>query len=510
LTTNLSALGNRAKTVTIAGALLLAMLQTAAPAAARSMSLAGTAPLHQGAGMAGKPSVRALAVQRALRQAGYHLGAPGADGRFGPLTAAAVRRLQARAGLAVDAIVGASTRRLLGAVVARADLREGVGMGPRPSVRVRRLQRTLERGGFDVGPPGADGRFGPLTAIAVRRMQNHYGLTPDAIVGSTTRRAISLIADGKGGRRDRTNDRAAGARRPAPQRAVGKPRPAAPRTRRASSLRKPTEPVRSDPPSRVQRAPERRATIKTTPQRTNGPDTTAFTLIALLAALLAAAALMSTVLSRRRWADPHVGQTGRDVHLEGPSDDPDTGGSRGFGLGAPVPAECAGRGSDVARRPSRLTAGEPVIGYVAVDHDDAEVGSSAMHDAVRRIEVICAAAEWDLHEVIRDEVGGSMLGRPGLTLALDKIAADQARALVVSDSRQLTTSLSDLAALLEWFRDVKAALILDDLELDTTTPEGRQTASTLIAMSARESESASGGRDTAPRPRHFSRGGTRR
>lgn len=92
---------------------LVALVATAAPASATTRS-ASTPVLALGAGMGAKPSPAVRRVQRVLDHRGYHLGAPGVDGRFGPLTDAAVRRLQADTGLVVDGVVGSQTRKALG------------------------------------------------------------------------------------------------------------------------------------------------------------------------------------------------------------------------------------------------------------------------------------------------------------------------------------------------------------------------------------------------------------
>ncbi len=361
-------------------------------------------------------------------------------------------------------------------------LEQGAGLGASPSAGVRRVQRILDRRGFDLGRPGVDGRFGPLTAAAVRRLQTRYGLVPDGVVGPKTRSVLGLIERASQARRG-------GAREPrsTPRRPATSPPSATPTT---PSTGRPAAPPRgAQPVGPVERT------------STNGSD---LPIIVAAIALLLAATAVAVALTRRRpeGADGLVA-IDRELYLEGESERPDIGSFRGFALATAVPRDAGDdprrarylvddprkpapvwvEGGDVRRSPSKLGSGEPVIGYVATVSDP-----RTDQEAFMDIESACDQAGWRLEEIVRDQDTGRMVGRPGFRSALERIVAGEARALVVSDSRSLVRSLADLSALLEWFRDAEAALVALDLELDTATVHGHQTASTLISVSAWEGE----------------------
>jgi len=363
-------------------------------------------------------------------------------------------------------------------------LAEGAGLGGAPSAAVRRVQRILERRGFDLGAPGVDGRFGPLTAAAVRRAQARYGLAADGVVGPKTRRLLSLLV----------RVRRTPARRP---RATQSPPATAhnPQTT-PTTPRQPTTTTAGRP------VPGGRAATRVASTR---GDSTLSIVLAAVAALVSAAALTAALARRRRRPDeaPLLSAIDRDLYVEGRSERPEVGAFRGFALATAIPRDAEDdprrvrylvddprkpapvwiHGAEIRRSPSQLGAGAPVIGYVTTDPDAARD-----QDAFIEIERICEQAGWELEEIVRDPASGPMVARPGLTRALQSIANGDARGLIVTDARSLVRSLGDLGALLEWFRDAEAALVAVDIDLDTATIHGHQTASTLIAVSGWETQ----------------------
>jgi peptidoglycan hydrolase-like protein with peptidoglycan-binding domain len=130
------------------------------------------------------PSRAVRSLQSKLTAGGFTPGP--VDGRFGPMTKAAVQRFQQADGLAVDGIVGPHTRHGLSA----GGLLPGAGsIEPGGSGAVKRLQRRLERSGFS--PGAADGRYGPRTAAAVKRFQHARHLAASGIASAATLRALA-------------------------------------------------------------------------------------------------------------------------------------------------------------------------------------------------------------------------------------------------------------------------------------------------------------------------------
>ena len=381
-------------------------------------------------------------------------------------------------------------------------LAQGAGMGAKPSPAVRSVQRVLRQHGYDLGRPGVDGRFGPLTAAAVRHLQSDYGLDADGIVGPKTRKLVRLLKTSTS--------------------AHGKPAPNKPAAKTPAS-KKPAAPNGTAKSPSTQPAP---AQPTTTPQQqpalTSRDGSGDGTLIAILAAIAIAALAVAlwpmargARQKRRPQPAPAVAPIARDLYLEGYSEDPRVGDFRGHALAATIPeaqddepepegtsylvddvrkpAPVWVSGSDVQRTTSGLTPGAPVYGYVTVPGD---APPTYADEPAHRIQEACDRGRWELVEVVTDRENGQTLDRPGLTYALEQIADGKAQGLVVSELRRVSRSIADLGALMAWFRDARAALIALDLGVDTSTPAGREVAAAMVRVGEWERERA------ATRSRH--------
>jgi DNA invertase Pin-like site-specific DNA recombinase/peptidoglycan hydrolase-like protein with peptidoglycan-binding domain len=339
---------------------------------------------------------------------------------------------------------------------AEALLSTGVGLHHQPSVRVRDLQRALVRDGQSIGRPGVDGRFGPLTRTAVRRAQRKHHLKVDGIAGPHTLRALRVTGAARAATRRRRHE--------------------ATSHRTVTNLR----PATAAGAAAARRAPASARTASTSapvPLSTQGSGRSTL-IVGSLALLIVALFAVAYIRQRRRYAarlaayhletfiPPLPGQARPDHapptdHAVKAADDRPT-------TTAPVAAPATRSG---------LQAGALVIGYVT----GPRAGRSEEHPPERDVERACERSGWQLVEVVRDREDGSILERPALTGALERITAGQAHGLVVNDARLLSRSV-DFAKFVQWFRDADAALIALDLGLDTSTPEGSRVASSLITL----------------------------
>ena len=125
------------------------------------------------------------ALQVALRARGLYAGS--IDGLQGPLTSAATRSFQRRAGLAPSGVAGTSTREALGRYGRHVLGSRLLARGTR-GWDVAALQFLLARHGF----PSAtiDGVLGFHTDRALRRFQRWAGLPVDGVAGPSTVSAL--------------------------------------------------------------------------------------------------------------------------------------------------------------------------------------------------------------------------------------------------------------------------------------------------------------------------------
>jgi DNA invertase Pin-like site-specific DNA recombinase/peptidoglycan hydrolase-like protein with peptidoglycan-binding domain len=339
-------------------------------------------------------------------------------------------------------------------------LAQGAGMGAQPSAKVRVVQRVLHHRGYELGAPGVDGRFGPLTAAAVRKMQADYGLAVDGIVGDHTRKALGLT-----------------------RRTVG--------TQRRSHAEHGSQSVLERGPTAGQ-AP-RHANARITPVRNASVELNDRSSTSWLDSLLAGAfgalitfLLAIAVVARRRHRDGKRSTPTLSppvfAHATDPRSDDQPAPAQNMQV-APNHnggAHVSANGASSEAPPSCLPPGHRVIGYVTLPP---EPGVSDDDGSSEAIQAMCERCGWELLQIVRDREVGPTLDRPGLGYALGRIARREADGLVVSDLKRVSRSIVDLGALMGWFRNAQAALIALDLGIDTSTPRGHHVATTLITLS---------------------------
>jgi peptidoglycan hydrolase-like protein with peptidoglycan-binding domain len=165
------------------------MTRVTGSSATRSASSAATGRLEEGASGA---AVREL--QQLLKSVGLY--SKNVDGKFGPVTEAAVKAFQRRYGLTADGWAGPQTMAKLRQVAAPKPPPKPAAPAPAPSSsggklvlgasgpEVKELQLRLKAQGYYNGNIG--GNFGPGTEAAVKAFQRANRLTVDGWAGPQT------------------------------------------------------------------------------------------------------------------------------------------------------------------------------------------------------------------------------------------------------------------------------------------------------------------------------------
>ncbi len=132
---------------------------------------------------------------------------------------------------------------------------------------------------------------------------------------------------------------------------------------------------------------------------------------------------------------------------------------------------------------AEMTKGTRIIGYVRVSTDEQGANGGGMQAQRDAIQAEADRHGWQLVNVYEDVASGkAMHNRPGLTAALDAVKHGQADALVATKLDRLSRSVLDFANLTATAQRGRWALVVLDLGLDMTTPQGEMMANVLASF----------------------------
>jgi DNA invertase Pin-like site-specific DNA recombinase len=141
------------------------------------------------------------------------------------------------------------------------------------------------------------------------------------------------------------------------------------------------------------------------------------------------------------------------------------------------------------------SAGRPALGYTTVPAAG-EAERARVREEAKLIQAACQEHGLVLGKLVRDleTHPAPDLTRPGLSDALERLAAKEYDCLVVTRLDRLTRSPATLGTLLRMLSEREARLIVIDIGLDTGTEDGRVAAETLMTVGAIEEKTLEQGK----------------
>ena len=129
------------------------------------------------------------------------------------------------------------------------------------------------------------------------------------------------------------------------------------------------------------------------------------------------------------------------------------------------------------------------IGYVRVSTNDQAESGLGLDAQREKIDLGTRLRDWEMVEVVADNgVSGTVAPerRPGMSRALEMLAAGEADALIAAKLDRTSRNAGDFAALMARAQREGWALVLLDVQVDTTTAGGKFVAQVLAAASELE------------------------
>lgn len=129
-----------------------------------------------------------------------------------------------------------------------------------------------------------------------------------------------------------------------------------------------------------------------------------------------------------------------------------------------------------------------VIGYLRVSTSEQGKTGVGLEAQRKTISDIARLKGWEVTWYTDISSGKSLENRHFLPLALDQLKKKQAKALVVAKLDRLSRSVKDFAGLLELSRQQGWGLVALDIDIDTTSPEGKMMAHIFASYAQFERE----------------------